>query len=520
MAQSAPALGKMRRSEAAELIGRWAGYVALATAVGVAYFLVGQFTMLGAVFEDKSTLFWPAAGISSGLLIVLGPRSRWPAFAGILVAEAAASQVDWNNPWLTVAMAVWDPVEALTVSGLVLHYFGDFGAGFALDRTRNVLGLLGAAVVGAAAPSLAATVAKRFFLGPSIGVASWERWFAGDVVGIVAVAPLVIGLADALRHTPPRREYVEGTLALLSLAMVTSVIVSLPRQVWEILLPIAWPFPILLWLAGRSGPTFTAAGAFLVSGIIVWTATFGIGHFGDASRPLGDRTLEAQVAILFLAVSAYVLATLFAERRQSEAVLAHANAMLERERNNKLMNAEATAAAIAHELKQPLAAMVANADASLGFLEQIPPNVAGAKAAMDDIVAGGHRTGEALDGVRTLFRNANERREPVDMNGICRDVLRSMRNELNDHGITLQSKFTPEKSLVRGSRGQLQQVMFNLVHNAVEAMATTTDPSRVLRLITQRDDRNRIVVAVQDTGPGIDPKRLGTIFDAFVTTKP
>jgi len=349
---------------------------------------------------------------------------------------------------------------------------------------------------------------------------TWQHWFTGDVVGIITVAPMVIGLFDALRHPPDGREYFEGTLALLSLAAVTSIIISLPREPWAVLLPVAWPFPILLWLAARSRPIFAAAGAFLACNIIVWTTTFGVGHFGDANLSLGSRVLEAQAAVLFLAVSAYILAALFAERRESEALLARSNTMLARERNNKLMNAEATVAAIAHELKQPLAAMVANADASLAFLEQTPRNVARAQEALDDIVADGHRTSEALDGVRTLFRTANELQEPVNVNEICRDVLHSMRIELNGHGITLQSEFTPGIPLVRGNRGQLQQVMFNLAHNAVEAMVTARDRSRVLRLITQRDDRDRIVVAVQDTGPGIDPKRLEEIFDAFVTTKP
>jgi signal transduction histidine kinase len=436
-----------------------------------------------------------------------------------VAASAVINQESWHIPWLTPAIAVCNAVEALTVSGLFLRCFGD--ANLALDRARNIFGLLGAAVVGAAVSSLIATAALRLSLGPSITVLfTLQHWFMSVFVGIVTVTPLVIGIANALRHPPSRREYVEGTFALLSLAMVTSIIVGLPRDIWEVLLPVAWPFPILLWLAGRSRPIFAAAGAFLVSNIMVWTTTFGIGHFGDASSPLGDRVLEAQTAILFLAVSAYLLAALFAERRESEALLARSNTMLARERNNKLMNAEATAAAIAHELKQPLAAMVANADASLGFIEQMPPNIVRAKEALDDIVADGHRTSEALDGVRALFRNVNEGREPVDLNEICRDVLHSMRGELNGHGITLQSEFAPQIPLVRGNRGQLQQVMFNLAHNAVEAMVTTRDRSRVLRLITQRGDQDRIIVAIQDTGSGIDPKRLDEIFDAFVTTKP
>src|ERR1700754_978386 len=96
--------------------------------------------------------------------------------------------------------------------------------------------------------------------------------------------------------------------------------------------------------------------------------------------------------------------------------LANSNMILARERNNKLMNVGVTAAAIAHELKQPLAAMVANADASLGFLDQMPPDLRQAKEALNDIVDDGHHPGDALDGIRNLFRSVNQSREPVYVN--------------------------------------------------------------------------------------------------------
>jgi signal transduction histidine kinase len=163
--------------------------------------------------------------------------------------------------------------------------------------------------------------------------------------------------------------------------------------------------------------------------------------------------------------------------------------------------------------------MVANADATLEFLEKTPPDLPRAKEALNDIVTDGHHTSDALDGIRNLFRSANERREPVDLSEICRDVLHSMRSEFNTCGITAQSELASDIPLIRGNRGQIHQVVSNLAHNAIEAMAGTTGRSRVLRLITQRKDRDRIVLAVQDTGPGIDPTRLDGIFDAFVTTK-
>lgn len=520
MFQNPPELGKPQPSNSAKLARRWASDAAVAVAVGAAFYLVAKIVSWGTAFQpDEVSLFWPPTGVSCGLLIVLGPRRRWPAIAGIMAASAAINYEVWHNLWITPAVAACNALEALTVAGLFTRYFG--GADFPLDRARNIFGLLGAAAVAAFASSLIATAVLRLSLGPSIVVVfTLQHWFASVFVGIVTVTPLVIGLSDAVRHPPSRSQCVEGTLALLSLAVVTAVIVELPREAWEVLLPVAWPFPILLWLAARSRPVFAAAGAFLVSNIIVWTTIFGVGHFGETSSSLGNRVLEAQTANLFLAVSAYLLAALFAERRKSEGLLTRSNTMLERERNNKLMNAEATSAAIAHELKQPLAAMVANADASLEFLEHTPPDIARAKEALNDIVADGHHAGDALDGVRTLFRSVNHAREPIDVNELVREVLHWMRGELNEHDVMVRSEFAPGVLPIQGNRGQLQQVIFNLAHNAVEAMVDMEGRSRVLRLITQRDDGDRIVIAVEDTGPGVDPGRLDEIFDAFMTTKP
>jgi signal transduction histidine kinase len=118
-----------------------------------------------------------------------------------------------------------------------------------------------------------------------------------------------------------------------------------------------------------------------------------------------------------------------------------------------------------------------------------------------------------------LFRRVNQTREQIDVNEIVLEVLHSIRGELRDHDIAVQTELTPDMPEIYGHRGQLQQVIFNLVHNAVEAMRTTADRSRSLRLITKHGDQDTVVVAVQDSGPGIAPDRFGDMFDAFVTTK-
>ena len=338
-------------------------------------------------------------------------------------------------------------------------------------------------------------------------------------IGIVAVAPLVIGLTAVVRRPSPRSEIIEGTLALVVLGLTAGFIMSLPRELWETVLPITWLFPILAWLGARYRPAFSAAGAFVVSMTIVLTTILGKGHFGDPSLPIADRVLGAQASILVVALSAYVLAALFAERRTSGEQLTQSNTMLERERDNKLMNAQAVTAAISHEVRQPLAAIGANSGAALRFLGKTPPDLEEVRAALNRIVSDTHRTSEVFDGIRALFGKSNQERQWVDVNEIIVEVLQSSRKELQDRGVETQLTLASELPLVDGHRRQLEEVLFNLIHNAVEAMDATTDRGRVLRVRTEIKDHNAITVAVQDSGPGIDPKRIDGIFGAFFSSK-
>src|SRR5262249_4036220 len=106
------------------------------------------------------------------------------------------------------------------------------------------------------------------------------------------------------------------------------------------------------------------------------------------------------------------------------------------------------------------------------------------------------------------------------VNEIVLDVLQSMRDELTDHGIATETELAPELQRIDGHRNQLRQVMVNLIHNAVESMGSTVDRSRGLRGITKNNGPDAIIVAVEDSGPGINPTDLDSIFDPFVTTKP
>ena len=496
---------------------RWVGSIGLSAAVGLAYFLTAKFSV-GLVLEPAGVaVFWPAAGISSGLLIALGPRGRWPVLAGVMLATIATHLIINDPLWAGVTLGLSNGAEALITAALIHHYFGP---DFNLVRVRHVVGLLAAAVAATTVSGVGGAVTYRLMRGPSVPMLdSWQHWFASDFVGIIAVAPLVIGVAAVVRRPSPRSEVIEGTLGLVALALVTGLIISLPRGLWETVFPITWLFPVFAWLAARTRPAFCAAGAFVVSITIVLTTILGMGHFGDPSLPVTDRVLEAQAGILVVALSAYVLAAIFAQRRESATYLAHSNAMLERERDNKLLSAQALTAAIVHEVRQPLTAVSVNGSAALQFLRKTPPNLAEVRTALNDIIRDTHRTNEVLEGIRALFGKSHQKREQVDVNELILGVLQSSRKDLQDHGVETRLELASELPLVDGHRRQLEEVIFNLVHNAIEAMDATTDRDRLLQARTELSDHNAITVAVRDSGPGIDPQRLDSIFGAFVTTK-
>jgi signal transduction histidine kinase len=507
--------GQRLRSALDERTSRWVLDIGLAAAVGAAYFLVARNSVALVLETTGVAVFWPAAGITSGSLIALGPRARWPLAAGVIGASIAVHAAE--PLWAGVSLGLCNAAEALLIAGLIQRYFG---ADFTLDRLSQVLGLLAAAIVGTLVSGIGGALTYRLLQGPSADIlVTWHHWFASDIVGIVAVAPLVIGVAAAVAQPPPRHELKQSVAALAALAVMTAAILSLGQESWDTILPIAWLLPILLWLAARSRPVFAAAAAFIASGAIVWTTIFGIGHFGDASLSIANRILEAQACILFVSLSANVAAALFAERRASEERLVRSNMLLERERDNKLMNLEAITASIAHELKQPLAAIVTNSSAAVRWLARTPPDHAEVQAALGRISDDGRRAGEAIDGIRALFHKGHQGQQQIDVNELVSGVLQSLAGELKDREVESELQLA-ELPPVDGHPGQIKEVIFNLVQNAIEAMTSETDRRRMLHVRTDRRGRDAVAVIVQDSGPGIEPGRLDEIFGAFVTTKP
>jgi len=220
-----------------------------------------------------------------------------------------------------------------------------------------------------------------------------------------------------------------------------------------------------------------------------------------------------------LLTSMLVLGLLLWEMTNLYTRLARSNTTLERERNNRLMSLEAMAASISHEIRQPLSAMRLDSDTALAFLDTTPPDLEGIRSALKDVVSNSERADQVLQDIRVLFGQAKQVREPIDVNETALEALRVLRGELHDRSIKVRLELATESPLVIGHRGQLREVFLNLIHNAAEAMDGIADGARSLEVITKRNGADEIIAAVKDTGPGIDPKRLNDVFDAFVTTK-
>ncbi len=317
---------RQRVSDALNPAWGWTSTIWIAVVVCCIYMLSAKLS-LALLTPDGVAVFWPAAGVAAGALIALGPGARWAVVIGTMVATIVANLLGDRNLWSTIVFAICNAGEALLAAGLLERHFGST---FSLDSLRHVLGFLGAAIVATAISGIGGTFGFIMFHDAKASIfGTWQNWFASDALGIITIAPLVIGLASATREPPPRGEIAEGSVALTLLVVVSVIVILLPPEPWKTVLPIVLLFPLILWIAARCRPLFASAAAFIVTLAIVWTTTIGIGHFGDAGLPVADRVLGARAGILVVALCAYVLAALFAERRQHEAALTESEARIQ-----------------------------------------------------------------------------------------------------------------------------------------------------------------------------------------------
>jgi len=198
------------------------------------------------------------------------------------------------------------------------------------------------------------------------------------------------------------------------------------------------------------------------------------------------------------------------ERKRAEAELLHAN---------RVATMGQLSASIAHEVNQPIAATLTNAETAVRWLARRPPNLEKAKQSIDRIIGDGKRAADIVNRIRDFAKKAPARKERLEINGTILEIMTLTRAAVLDHGVLVKMQLSDGLPSILGDRIQLQQVVLNLIMNAVEALAEVGERSRELQISTRKVDSDSVLVSVSDTGPGLHPEGFTNIFEAFYTTK-
>jgi signal transduction histidine kinase len=197
--------------------------------------------------------------------------------------------------------------------------------------------------------------------------------------------------------------------------------------------------------------------------------------------------------------------------REAQTQLAHVN---------RVATMGELSASIAHEVTQPIAGVVTNANAALRWLGRRPPDLQKAQYSLDEIIKDGNRATDIVERLRALIKKAPPRKDALEINGAILEVIALTRGEILKHGGSVQTQLAEDLPLIQGDRVQLQQVILNLIINAVEAMSAVSEGARELLISTGKDASGGVLVTVRDSGPGLNPESFDSLFDAFYTTKP
>ena len=257
-------------------------------------------------------------------------------------------------------------------------------------------------------------------------------------------------------------------------------------------------------VAGREGLHAAVGIPILLGGEVL-----GVMEFFSREVRQPDRDLINVMATIGSQIGQFI------ERKRAEDALHRAQAELAHV--TRVATLGELTASIAHEINQPLAAVVNNATACVHWLAA--QNLEEARQSAEFVITDGHRAGEIIARIRALAKKAPSRKDWVDVNDTILEVIALARSQVQSNGVLLRTRLDEDLPLILGDRIQLQQVLLNLIINAIEAMNDVRD-ARELSISSANDDSRNVLVAVRDSGPGLDPRNLDRLFEAFYTTKP
>jgi signal transduction histidine kinase len=470
-------------------------YIIELAAAAFIYFWLGK---LGLILANPgASPVWPATGFALAILLLRGYRV-WPAiFVGAFLVSSAGSI------FTSAAIASGNSLEAVVSAFLINRWSGG------LRTFTTPAGIVKFALISTAATAISPVIGvSSLSFG---GYAEWAGfghnftlWWLGDLAGALVVAPVLVLWADDPRTPASETIAIFVVAASIGLIAFSPIIGQAVNHTPFAFLAVA----PLVWTALRRDPRDTSAAALILAGFAVWGTSVGGGPFSWAG--LNESFVLLVMFIVSAAIPILMLSAMAADLRNS-------HAMLERKVEERTHQLELANLALTHEVNQPLTGIVTRASAVLHLIRAEKPDLEKAAAALNDIVAAGHRASDIITSVRVMFEKDASKKVPIDINRVILTVLSIVRVELQKHGVVVRTQLNEHLPIVQGDTVQLQQVVLNLVMNAIEAMQSVRP--RVLKVQTDQTKFGMVRVLIEDMGTGIDPSNLDRIFKPLFTTK-
>jgi len=303
----------------------WIATLGAAGAVAIGYFLAARLGLALLLAGSDMPVFWPASGIAAGFLIATGPRARPALVIGVVVGNVAANLMSDRSILTSLFVGFCSAGEAVLAAWLLERRFG---RAFTFGDLPRVIGFLVAAGLATAASAVGGAAIMTLLHTAASYWEVWRVWFLSGWVGIIVVAPLVIGLGQMWREPPSRGEWLEGLGVLAMLALAGLYAIGQPSESWLSFNPGIVVLPPLLWLAARCPPVFAIAGAFAASMMVICATIYGIGRFGDVAVPTMERVKAAQAVVGTGTIFTLFLLALFIQRKKAAEGLQHREAEL------------------------------------------------------------------------------------------------------------------------------------------------------------------------------------------------
>ncbi|MBK1816182.1 MASE1 domain-containing protein [Luteolibacter yonseiensis] len=459
--------------------------------------------------------FWFPDSVLLCALLMSSPRNWWIfIFAALPIRLYVAAPLGLPV-WFQLTVFVIDSAKGI-VGALALRHFVKNPLRFTCVRDYATYALLVVLLI----PALAAFAGAgaRVMLGRDFWT-SWEQWFMGNVLTHLVVTPALLCwvlVAPKRLRMPSGRHFAEAVF--LGIALILTGYLAFRTESVRIGLAetrFYAPVPFLFWAAIRFGMAGASGSVAIIAVLAVEAALKGHGPFSGLS-PSGT-SLALQHFLLLRAAPLYVVAILIEQKKVAEmeaqeqrCALAHAA---------RVSTMGQLASALAHEINQPLGAILRNAEAGELILAQKSPDLEEVRAILLDIRQDDQRAGSVIERMRSLLKRRDLEFEPVSIKAVLDQVMDFIRAEMRSRRVTVDMEIAPGLPMVRGDKVHLQQVLLNLLVNGADAMSGWPLQQRRLRVDVEQTDGRTVEISVRDFGHGIAEEKIPRVFEPFFTTK-